>query len=143
MLNPPPQEIFDQLPRLYANEKARTPIKDIVLHLHMFVSACDWWIAEYDGNDIFWGFVNLGDDDMAEWGYISFSELKSIGQNGMSVPITDANTGQLIGRLPLFVEWDENWQPKPFREIQWRKVVHPDLGQGGLAVRSLGEGRRP
>ena len=68
---------------------------------------------------------------MAEWGYISFSELQSIGKNGLSVPITDADTGQLIGSLPLFVEYDEYWQPKPFRELQWRKVVHPDLGQGG------------
>ena len=120
MLNPPPQEVLDQLPLLYANEKTRTPIQDIIIHLHLFVSACDWWVAEFDGQDIFWGFVNLGDDLCAEWGYISYSELQSIG-NSLSVPVTDADTGQLIGSLPLFVQYDEYWRPKPFREILWRK----------------------
>ena len=121
MLNPPPQENLDQLPRLYANEKTQTPIAAIIIHAHFFVAGFDWWIAEYDGDDIFWGFANLNDDLCAEWGYISFAELKSIGTSGMSASVTDADTGQLIGRLPLFVEWDEYWKPKPFREIKWRK----------------------
>ena len=68
MLNPPPKDVLEKLPPLYANEKAETQIADIILHLHLFVSACDWWIAEYDGDDLFWGFVNLGDDECAEWG---------------------------------------------------------------------------
>ena len=99
MLNPPPQEVLDQLPRLYANEKTQTPIKGIIIHLHFFVGGCDWWIAEYDGEDLFFGFVNLGDDTCAEWGYISYSKLK----------------------LPLMVEYDEYWKTKPFREVQWRR----------------------
>jgi len=123
MLNPPPQEVLDQLPGLYANEKSQTSIKGVILHVHFFVAGCDWWIAEYDGDDIFFGFVNLNDDQCAEWGYISFSELKSIGQNGLSAPLIDGNTGQQLARVPLFVEYDEYWKPKPFREIQWRK--HP------------------
>ena len=70
--------------------------------------------------DIFWGFVNLGDDECAEWGYISLSELKSIARSGLAAQLIDANTGELMGKLPLFVKWDQNWQPKPFRDIQWR-----------------------
>ncbi len=120
MLNPPPQKILDQVPRLYANEQTQTAIEDIIVHLHFFISGCNWWIAEFDGDDLFWGFANLGDDDCAEWGYVSFSELKSIGES-VSVPVTDINTGELIGKLPLFVEWDEHWSPKPFGEIEWRK----------------------
>ena len=118
MLIQPPQEILDQLPRLYANEQ--TAIEDTIIHLHFFVGSCDWWIAEFDGDDLFWGYVNLGDDLCAEWGYVSYSELRSIG-GSVSVPITDVNTGRMIGRFPLFVEWDEYWRPRPFREVKWRK----------------------
>ncbi len=106
MHNPPPQKVLDQVPGLYANEKTQTPLADIIIHAHFFVAGFDWWIAEYNGDDIFWGFVNLNDDQCAECGYISYDQLKSIGQNG---------------RLPLMVEYDEYWKPKPFREIQWRK----------------------
>ena len=121
MLNPPPKDVLAKLPPLYANDKAGTSLEDTILHLHLFVSACDWWIAEYDGDDLFWGFVNLGDDECAEWGYSSYSELKAIASAGLAAQVIDANTGELMGRLPLFVEWDEYWQPKPFNEIQWRK----------------------
>ena len=106
VFNPPPQEVLDQLPRLYANEKTQTPIKGIIIHLHFFVAGCDWWIAEYDGDDLFWGFCNLNDDQCAEWGYVSFEELKSIGSTG---------------QLPVMVDYDEYWKSKPFREVQWRR----------------------
>ena len=121
MLKPPPKDVLVKLPPLYANDKVGTSLLDTVLHLHLFVSSCDWWIAEYDGDDLFWGFVNLGDDECAEWGYISFSELKSIASSGLTAQVINATTGELMGRLPLFVERDANWQPKPFREVQWRK----------------------
>jgi hypothetical protein len=120
MLNQPPKEILNQLPQLYANEQLQTPIEDTIIHAHFFCASADWWVAEYDGEDIFWGFANLGDDDCAEWGYASFSELRSIGES-VSVPIKDANTGRLIGRMPLMVEFDEYWTPKPFHEINWSK----------------------
>lgn len=120
MLNQPPQEVLNQVPRLYVNEQNQTAIKDIIIHVHFFVASCDWWIAEYDGDDLFWGFCHLGDDLNAEWGYVSFTELKSIGES-VSVPIKDATTGELIGRMPLMVEYDEYWNPKPFGEIEWRK----------------------
>jgi hypothetical protein len=54
-----------------------------LIHLHFFIGGCDCYIAEYDGEDIFWGFAILnGDFQNAEWGYISFSELKSIRVGG-------------------------------------------------------------
>jgi hypothetical protein len=35
---------------------------------------------------VFWGFAILnGDYEMAEWGYVSFSELKSISVNGIEI----------------------------------------------------------
>ncbi len=47
--------------------------------MHFFIGNCHWYIAEYDGEDIFFGYAILnGDIQNAEWGYISFSELKEI-----------------------------------------------------------------
>ena len=119
MLNQPSRKMLSQVPELYANEKNQTAIDDIIIHMHFFVASCDWWIAEH-GDDLFWGYANLGDDLNAEWGYVSYSELKSIGES-VSVPVTDSTTGELIGRMPLMVEYDEHWEPKPFSEIRWRK----------------------
>ncbi|KAA3662807.1 MAG: DUF2958 domain-containing protein [Calditrichaeota bacterium] len=76
MWNIPTQEELSKLPRLY--EKEHIPVEEKIIHLHFFIGACDWFIAEFDGEDLFFGYANLGDDDMAEWGYISFSELKNI-----------------------------------------------------------------
>ena len=53
------------------------------IHLHFFIGGCDWYIAEYDGDDLFWGFAILNEDyEMAEWGYMSLSELRAIRVNG-------------------------------------------------------------
>ena len=131
MLNLPPQAVLNSIPPLYASEEAQTPIADVIIHLHFFVAGCDWWIAEYDGGDLFFGFVNLNDDLCAEWGYISYFELKSAGRSGLAVPVTDATTGQRIGRVPLLVEWDEFWTPKAFREVQWRKSTAPSPVEAG------------
>ena len=47
--------------------------------MHFFIGGCDWYIAEYDGNNLFYGYAILnGDQQNSEWGYISFSGLKSI-----------------------------------------------------------------
>lgn len=84
MWNEPSHEALSALPKLYETEK--TPFKDKVIHLHFFIRKTDIYIAEYDGDDLFWGFSILnGDLQMAEWGYISFSELKSINVGGLQV----------------------------------------------------------
>ena len=81
MWNEPIKERLSKIPKLYETEK--TPARDKLMHLHFFITGCDWYIAEYDGEDIFWGFAILnGDYEMAEWGYISFSELKSLKLKG-------------------------------------------------------------
>ena len=46
----------------------------------------DWYIAEYDGENLFFGFAILNSDyEMAEWGYISFAELQSINVHGIEI----------------------------------------------------------
>lgn len=77
MWNTPSQQRLDTIPRLYGTENIPAPDKEI--HLHFFIGGCDWYICEYDGEDIFFGFCILNSDyQNAEWGYVSFSELRSI-----------------------------------------------------------------
>jgi hypothetical protein len=46
------------------------------LALHYFMGGCDWYITEWDGKDVFFGYTILNNDvEMSEWGYISKSEL--------------------------------------------------------------------
>ncbi len=84
MRNEPSKERLAKIPKLYETEE--TPLQEKLIHLHFFIGACDWFIAEFDGEDLFWGFAILnGDYEMAEWGYVSFSELKSISVNGIEI----------------------------------------------------------
>ncbi|MCB2189760.1 MAG: DUF2958 domain-containing protein [Deltaproteobacteria bacterium] len=84
MWNQPSAGLLSKIPRLYQTEK--TPLQDKTIYLHFFLGSCDWYIAEFDGDDLMWGFAILGGDTMnAEWGYISLSELKAININGLEV----------------------------------------------------------
>ena len=77
MWNQPTKEQLAKIPGLYETEGI--PLEDKLIHLHFFIGGCDWYIAEYDNEDLFWGYAILnGDLEMAEWGYISFEELKRI-----------------------------------------------------------------
>jgi hypothetical protein len=77
MWNTPDQNMLDTIPRLYATES--TPLSDKLIYLHFFIGGCDWFVVEFDGDDLFFGYAILnGDIQNAEWGYISFSELKNI-----------------------------------------------------------------
>ncbi len=59
----------------------QTESKFAMAFLHFFYGGSDWWITEWDGKDTFFGFACLnGDWQMAEWGYVSLSELKSTGK---------------------------------------------------------------
>ena len=84
MWNTPERGVLDQIPRLY--ETKHIPVEDKLIYLHFFIGGCDWFIAEYDGDDLFFGFAILNSDyEMAEWGYISFSEMKDINIHGLEI----------------------------------------------------------
>ena len=77
MWNEPSVERLTKIPRLCETESI--PLKEKLIYLHFFIGGCDWYVAEYDGEDLFWGYAILNDDHQcAEWGYISFRELKEI-----------------------------------------------------------------
>jgi hypothetical protein len=81
MWNEPTTERLSKIPRLYETENI--PLQDKLIHLHFFIGGSDWFACEFDGEDIFFGFAILNNDLInAEWGYISFSELKAIKMNG-------------------------------------------------------------
>ena len=107
MWNEPRQEQLNSIPKLYETEHTTT-LKDKIIHLHFFIGGCDWYIAEYDGEDLFFGFAILnGDLINAEWGYVSFNELKAIKVAGL-----------------FEVDNDLYWEPKPASEIDKIRQAH-------------------
>jgi len=107
MWNIPNKERMAKIPKLYETE--HIALKEKLIHLHFFIGGCDWYVAEYDGKDLFWGFAILNNDyQMAEWGYIPFSELKSI---------------KVQGRLEVDCELEEIWQVKRAIEIDKVRIA--------------------
>ena len=100
MWNEPSTERLAKIPRLYATEKQ--PWQEKLIYLHFFIGGCDWYIAEYDGQDLFFGFACLNDPANAEWGYTSFQELKDI----------------KVGGIEIDCELEEHWQVKKAGEIK-------------------------
>lgn len=125
MFKEPPPEALGRIPRLYCTEGQRAEEK--IIRGHFFLGPYDWYVAEFDGEDLFFGFVNLNDPDMAEWGYFSLSELRQLSG---TVRLVDAATGKPIARGSVPVEWDEHWHPRPFRDVAWARLRQGFGGQG-------------
>ena len=85
MWNEPTEQQFAELPKLYETEE--TPIKDKIIHMHLFIFSTDWYIVEYDpATKRAWGFVILSGDYLnAEWGYFSLVELEDVKIFGVQV----------------------------------------------------------
>lgn len=104
MWNEPSKERLTQLPHLYSTEEVAT--RDKLIHLHFFLGGCDWFAAEFDGDDLFFGFAILnGDHQNSEWGYFSLSELRAIKLGGW-----------------LEVDCDLHWQVRPAGQVPAIKV---------------------
>jgi hypothetical protein len=89
MWNTPTPERLAAIPGL--GETQATPLEDKIMHLHFFIGGCDWYIAEAgrpgdDDEELLWGFACLhGDTQNAEFGYISFEELKALNIKGHEI----------------------------------------------------------
>jgi hypothetical protein len=59
-------------------ETEKVPLKDRPIYIHFFIGDCDWFISEYDGEDLLFGYAVIGNAIFAEWGYMSFEELRQI-----------------------------------------------------------------
>ena len=74
----PAWDAMTAIPLLRATEHV-PPLAEKLLHLHFFIGACDWYVAELD--DETWdasGYANLGDPLNAEWRYFSLPELEAV-----------------------------------------------------------------
>lgn len=77
MWNAPSDEQLNKIPKPYETESI--PLEDKLIYMHFFIGGSDWYAVEFDGEDQFFGYAILNNDyDMAEWGYFSLRELKSI-----------------------------------------------------------------
>ena len=84
MWNTPTPKRLSKIPKLYETE--HTALKDKIIHLHFFIFGCDWYIAEFDGEQTFFGYAILNENyEMAEWGFINFKELKELSMNGVEI----------------------------------------------------------
>lgn len=92
-----PKEIKEQLPKLYANEELGLAAQALVKFFTPD-SNWTWYASEFDGEDIFFGFV-IG--LFAELGYFSLSELEEI-----------------RGPLGLPIERDEHFKPTTLQEVK-------------------------
>ncbi len=98
-----PQELRENLPRLYATENEPDP----VVQAKFFTpdSSWTWYITEFDGEDTLFGLV---DGHFVEFGYVSLQELRSV-----------------RGPLGLPIERDLYFEPCPLsivrEEIQRRR----------------------
>lgn len=91
----PTKNMLSKLPPLYSTEDVK--IKDKKIKMHFFIGNADWYIAEFDGVDTFFGYTDLGHG--GEWGYVSLNELKSIKVRGIEV------------------DRDKHWRIKKFGDI--------------------------
>ncbi|MFH2059653.1 MAG: DUF2958 domain-containing protein [Pseudomonadota bacterium] len=99
MKNEPTKGQLSKIPKFYETDDIQ--MQDKIIYLHFTFATCDWFIAEFDGGDAFFGFVILNDDlEMAEWGYVSFDFLKMVNINNQQV------------------ENDPDWQIRKASEIE-------------------------
>lgn len=65
--------IRNQLPELYANEEKTAEETNVIVKFFNPTGAATWYATEFDGEDIFFGYVTgLGEDEL---GYFSLAEL--------------------------------------------------------------------
>lgn len=100
MWNQPTAERLANIPDLYETESI--PLKDKLIHCHFFLGNSDWYVAEFNGSDTFFGFVILnGNCTHAEWGYFTLRKLDQIYVRGYGE-----------------VEFDEWWQVRSASQVK-------------------------
>ena len=105
MWNEPTFKDLLELPRLYSSQDVPPEAK--IIRMHFFIGGSDWYICEWNGDDLFYGFAILNQDyQMTEWGYVSFPELKRL----------------RIGWLE--VDRDLHWHPRSACEVEEICLAH-------------------
>ncbi len=119
MFTEPSREIIEQLPPL--KQVRRLPPIQRVIHLHFVFLSYHWYVAAFvekvADDTVLFGFVNLDDPIMAEWGDFTLCQLREL---QTFTNLIDVHTGRRLCRIPIVTEWDQEWRPRPFGEIDWR-----------------------
>jgi hypothetical protein len=92
------REIREALPPLYATEDAPMSEKLLVAKFFCPYNGWRWYATEFDGNDIFFGYV---EGAVREWGYF---------------PLSGLLTATVGGDIPA-VERDLHFQPVRFSDL--------------------------
>ena len=110
MYNEPTFKELSKIPKLYSTENIS--LREKKIYLHFFLADSDWYIAEYDGNDIFFGFVCInGYKELAEWAFFSFKELKKLKIKPSAIKHNTSNF------FPIEVDNDLYFTPKKSYKI--------------------------
>ncbi len=100
MINEPSAEQLKGIPALYSTKTI--PTEDKVVYAYFRIFNSHWYVVEWDSVDSYFAFCILnGDLQMAEWGYVSLSDLNQI---------------KVMGQFE--VEFDTYWEPKPAGEVE-------------------------
>jgi hypothetical protein len=110
------KELSSKIPKLYSQEEVSDPT--VVAHYFTPYGRGDWFVIEWDGEDMMYGLADLG---YPELGYFSLSELESAYRGG----------------LPL-VERDLHWTPVPLSEVQKTRMA-AEVHDGESELEQLGE----
>lgn len=104
MWNPPNYAELQKLPPLRHYSESSLP--EIKIHQHYFLGSADWWVSEFDSeNRLFYGYVSLGDTQMAEWGYTALDELLNL-----KVPLGESANSMEVDR-------DLHWETRPISQV--------------------------
>lgn len=109
MWNTPSKQRLGQIPALYETES--TDLQDKKIYLHFFLGGCDWYVAEFNGKNTFWGFVIMNGDLLnAEWGYFTLSELQDINVHGVEIDCElehwQIRTASQVNKISQAQGWD-------------------------------------
>ena len=121
MWNTPTEEQLNRLipVNLYGGE--HIPLKEKIIYAHFFIASADWFCCEWDKNDLLFGFCCLGDLQSAEWGVVSFNELKSLRVDWMEVDFDLYWQIRLATKVDL-IRQAHNWLPPlPVNEVSTRR----------------------
>jgi hypothetical protein len=97
------KELAKKIPALYSQENDPDPT--VWVKFFNPGGPGSWFVLEFDGEDQFFGWVNILGDDDAELGYFSLAEL-----------------AEYKGRFGLGIERDLFWKPTPLSKVKAGEV---------------------
>lgn len=81
MYNPPTKKQLAKIPGLYSQDG----VEDKKIYMKFFLGGWTWYVAEFDGKDLFFGLVVSPLEPRGEWGYFSLRELATVKQGPFRV----------------------------------------------------------